>query len=84
MYLSNLYKPTFMCVCVLQEASRYHNQTSMQLQMLDFSRQHLVNDDEVRNAARSPKICIQYMNLCCLSSNSYLYLFALTLSEKRG
>uniref|UniRef100_A0A674MVT0 Cartilage associated protein n=1 Tax=Takifugu rubripes TaxID=31033 RepID=A0A674MVT0_TAKRU len=28
------------------EASRYYNQTNMQLQMLEFSRQHLVNDDE--------------------------------------
>ncbi|CAG10002.1 unnamed protein product, partial [Tetraodon nigroviridis] len=28
------------------EALRYHNQTSMQLQMLQFSRQHLLNDDE--------------------------------------
>lgn len=27
---------------------RYYNQTTMQLQMLEFSRQRLVSDDEVR------------------------------------
>lgn len=35
------------CVCVLQEALRYYNQTTMQLQMLEFSRRSLVSDDEV-------------------------------------
>ncbi|XP_053718208.1 cartilage-associated protein [Synchiropus splendidus] len=29
-----------------REAVRYHNQTTMQLEMLQFSRQHLVSDDE--------------------------------------
>lgn len=46
------------CVCVLQEASRYYNQTNMQLQMLEFSRQHLVNDDEVSTADQSVTLCI--------------------------
>lgn len=32
---------------VLQEAVRYYNQTTMQLQMLDFSKQRLASDDEV-------------------------------------
>lgn len=36
-----------LCVCVLQEAVRYYNQTTLQLQMLEFSRQRLVSDDEV-------------------------------------
>ena len=35
------------CVCVSQEALRYYNQTTMQLQMLEFSRQRLQGDDEV-------------------------------------
>lgn len=35
-------------MCVPQEAVRYYNQTTMQLQMLEFSRQRLVSDDEVR------------------------------------
>lgn len=35
-------------MCVLQEALRYYNQTTMQLQMLEFARQRLVSDDEVR------------------------------------
>lgn len=33
---------------VLQEAVRYYNQTTMQLQMLEFSKQRLASDDEVR------------------------------------
>lgn len=37
-----------MPACVLQEAVRYYNLTTMQLQMLEFSRQRLVSDDEVR------------------------------------
>lgn len=45
-------------VCVLQEALRYYNQTNMQLQMLEFSRQHLVNDDEVSTANLSVTLCI--------------------------
>lgn len=35
------------CVCLPQEALRFYNQTTMQLQMLEFSRQRLVSDDEV-------------------------------------
>lgn len=44
------YNSHFVCcapLCVLQEALRYHNQTSMQLGMLEFSKQRLVSDDEV-------------------------------------
>lgn len=36
-----------MCACSPQEALRYFNQTTMQLQMLEFSQQHLLSDDEV-------------------------------------
>lgn len=39
-----------LCVCPPQEALRFYNQTSMQLQMLEFSRQRLVSDDEVSTA----------------------------------
>lgn len=35
------------CACSPQEALRYFNQTTMQLQMLEFSQQHLLSDDEV-------------------------------------
>lgn len=38
---------TCVFVCVLQEALRYYNQTTMQLEMLEFSKQRLVSDDEV-------------------------------------
>lgn len=57
--MSKMSKPTCVCVCVLQEALRYYNQTSMQLQMLEFSRQHLVNDDEVSAAAHGTIICFK-------------------------
>lgn len=36
-----------MYACSPQEALRYFNQTTMQLQMLEFSQQHLQSDDEV-------------------------------------
>lgn len=32
-----------------QEAVRYHNQTTLQLQMLEFAKQKLLSDDEVRD-----------------------------------
>ena len=48
------------CACVLQEALRYYNQTTMQLQMLEFSRQRLVSDDEVRAS---------HLQYCCAGAS---------------
>ncbi|CDQ81457.1 unnamed protein product [Oncorhynchus mykiss] len=47
------------------EAVRYLNQTTMQLEMLEFSRQHLASDDEVRVCV-CVRVCVRVCVCVCV------------------